>query len=672
MRSYEGLLRERIHVGLTAFRFRRERGLFEQERIARIRWSADGGQVIQWLGARRAVPIIGADTRGPPGDEVEGRVRGAANEVREALRSDLPDDLLSGADLPSFTFDPSDDRLAFGEGWALHPLADSALAHYRYASGDTLRVRLPDREVVLVELRVEPRRADVHLVAGSLWFDAKTGSLVRATYRPARAFDLELDAAEDADDVPGILKPVTAEISYITVEYSLHEFRYWLPRRFALEGVARLGRVVSIPVTLSWTVGGYHVNEKPSGVLGGGPLPAGWSRAEVRVEEDGKEPRYVTVIVPRPDSLLEAPQLSEAFAERTPLAFSDTEIGELKGELEALLPTYQRFRPRVSLAPGVRMMRYNRIEGLSVGVAGWLPLTPRLRLEASGRLGFGDWEPDAELALARGGPERGWRVTAYHRLAPMNEQDHPLGFGSSLAALALGDDHGQYYRATGASLQYHRSAGAIRGEVSVFHERQRAVELGTDFFVLDPVRDAVPDPVIPATAGDVSGARGSVSFFRGLDPNGLIVTGAVQGEAGAGDFSYRRLSATLGATHPLGSRLSGAIEVSGGTSWGSLPVQRSFFLGGSRSLRGFSAATFHGASYWRARGEVASGFAGARLSLFSDWGWTGSRADLGFANPAGAVGAGVSLLDGLVRLDLARGIRRGSSWHLHLYLDGLF
>jgi len=33
---------------------------------------------------------------------------------------------------------------------------------------------------------------------------------------------------------------------------------------------------------------------------------------------------------------------------------------------------------------------------------------------------------------------------------------------------------------------------------------------------------------------------------------------------------------------------------------------------------------------------------------------------------------GTSLLDGLLRLDLARGVRRGDAWHLHLYLDGLF
>ena len=154
LQSYEGVLRERIYVGLTALRFRRERALFEQERIARIRWSADGERAIHWLGARQAIPIVGADTRR---DEVaaQGRVEEAGADVRDDLRRELAGDLLHDRDLPGFALDPTDDRLAFGSDWALHPLSDSADAHYRFASGDTLRIHLPPaRDVVLHEVRV--------------------------------------------------------------------------------------------------------------------------------------------------------------------------------------------------------------------------------------------------------------------------------------------------------------------------------------------------------------------------------------------------------------------------------------------------------------------------------------------------------------------------------------
>jgi hypothetical protein len=671
--SYEGLLREHIYVGLTAFRFRRERSLFEQERIARLRWSEDGERAIQWLGARQAIPIVGADTRR---DEVraEGKVRGAGAEIRDDLRRELPDQLLRETDVPAFAFDPAGDRLAFGEDWALHPLADSADAHYRYASGDTLRVSLPDaRQVVLYEIRVEPREADFHLVAGSLWFDAESASLVRATYKPARPFNLLLDEPEDAEDVPGFLQPVEADFSYITVEYSLYEFRYWLPRRFAMEGEARLGRLVRIPITLEWNVRDYAVNEEESQIPVTGPLPPGWSRSERRVEdkETGKV-SYVTVVVPERDQLFDSPELSRDFGERTPTAFTDQEIDELKGELETLLPTYQQFRPRVAWGLERGMVRYNRVEGLSVGGAVTVPLTPTKSLDTQARIGFGDWEPNVTATLWAGPEDRRWRLEGYHRLESMGDWSDPFLVTTSLENLAFGNDHGQYYRATGGGVGYRRSGKRVRLDVEGFYEAQRSVSLGTDFFLLQGIRHDTVDALLPAQRLDVGGVRGTLGWFHGLDPNGLIVTGTLLGEAAEGDASYRRAAATLSLSHPLVLGLAGAAEVGAGAMWGDEPIQRQFFLGGSSTLRGFDTNQIRGPAFWRARAEIASGFVGARIALFSDAAWAGPRDAMVFDDPFVSTGVGASFLDGLVRLDLARGVRRGSDWKLHLYLDGLF
>ncbi len=671
--SYEGLLRERIYVGLTALRFRRERGLFEQERIARLRWSADGERAIQWLGARQAIPIVGADTRR---DEVraEGRVGGAGAEVREDLRRELPDELLNDAELPAFAFDPSGNRMAFGGDWALHPLADSADAHYRFSSGDTLRIRLPDREVVLYEVKVEPRRADFHLVAGSLWFDAETASLVRATYRPARAFDLLLDEPEDAEDVPGFLQPVQADITYITVEYSLHEFRFWLPRRFALEGEARLGRVVRIPLTVEWTVGDYSVNEDSTGIPITGPLPPGWSRREQRVEdrETGKV-SYVTVIVPQPDSLLASPELSEDFGERAPTAFTDDEIDELRGELEQLLPTYGRFRPRFAWGLERGLLRYNRVEGLSMGSAVSLPLAPTTTFVLEGRIGSGDRKPNLTATVERGAEDRRWVLSGYyHRLLPMSERNHPFSLTKSAGNLLFGTDHTQYYRANGGALSYRRLGQRVRWEVEAFHERQRPAELTTDFFLLQPIRDDTAHAVLPAEPLNLTGGRTTLGWFSGIDPNGLILTGQFALEAAGGDATYQRVTTALSATHPLPFGLAGAVEVGAGALFGDDPVQRQIFLGGAETLRGFDTDAFHGQSAWNARAEIATGFAGARIGLFGDAGWAGPRAQFALGDPYVSVGIGTSLLDGLLRADLARAVRRGSEWKLHLYLDGLF
>ncbi len=628
---------------------------------------------MQWLGARRAIPIVGADTRREK-VQAEGEVGGAGEEVRAELRRDLPDELLGDADLAQFPLDPGGSRLVFGGDWALHPLADTAEAYYRFSSGDTLRIRLPDREVRLYEVKVEPRHADFHLVAGSLWFDAETASLVRASYRPARPFNLLTDEPEDAEDVPGFLQPIEAEINYITVEYSLYDFRYWLPRRFAAEGEARLGRLVHIPITVEWSVGDYAVNEADTEMPIDGPLPRGWSRHEERVkdEETGKV-SYMTIIVPEADSLLDSPRLSEDFGARSPTAFTDDEIDEMRGELQQLLPTYGLYRPHLAWGFDRGLLRYNRVEGLSAGSAVSVPLGVSTSATLEGRIGTGDREPNVGLSLERGPEERRWTLSGYYqRLKPMAEETHPFSLTKSVGNLLLGTDHGQYYRATGASLGYGRAGKRVRWGLEAFHERQRSVEQNTDFFLLKPIRDHTAPSVLEAEPLDLTGGRATLAWFSGVDPNGLILTGRLAGEAAGGDAVYQRLSATLSATHPLPLGLAGALEFGAGALWGDDPVQRHLFLGGSASLRGFHTNAFHGSSAWQGRAEIASGFAGARIGLFGDLGWAGPRADFRFDDPAASVGIGVSLLDGLLRADLAHAVRLGSGWKLHLYLDGLF
>ncbi|NJD17905.1 MAG: hypothetical protein FIA95_01265 [Gemmatimonadetes bacterium] len=568
LRSYEGILRERIYVGLTALRFRRERGLFEQERIARIRWSADGEKAIHWLGARRAIPIVGADTRR---DEVaaQGKVGEAGADVRDDLRGQLPQELLRDRELPAFALDPADDRLAFGGDWALHPLSDTADAHYRFASGDTLTVHLPpDRQVVLYEVMVEPRRADFHLVAGSLWFDAETASLVRASYRPARPFDLLVDEPQDAEDVPAILQPVEAEISYITVEYSLHEFRYWLPRRFAMEGEARMGRLVRIPLTVEWSIGGYEVNQASSRIPVAGPLPPGWSRSEERVEDERGRVSYYTVVVPETRQLLTSAELSPEAVQRTPTAFTDDEVNELRGELQALLPTYRRFRPQAAWGLTQGLTRYNRVEGLSVGGKLELPVTTTFGASLEGRIGTGDRVPNVAATLASGPADRQWTLSGYHRLAANDDWSTPFSLGSSLSNLLFGSSVGEFHRSTGVSLGYARIGRATRVSLSGFFERHRAVDRTTDFSVPElfgthPMRD-----VVPATPATLQGARASLRWFNGQDPHGWILTGQLLGEAAVGDASYRRGAIVLGASHPLVLGLAGAVEAGAGTRLG--------------------------------------------------------------------------------------------------------
>jgi hemolysin activation/secretion protein len=113
------------------------------------------------------------------------------------------------------------------------------------------------------------------------------------------------------------------------------------------------------------------------------------------------------------------------------------------------------------------------------------------------------------------------------------------------------------------------------------------------------------------------------------------------------------------------------LEAAAGWSGGALPVQSLWYLGGPGSLRGYDGATVGGESFWRGRAEIGAGIPGARLALFSDAGWAGSRD--AFTTDPSLIGAGVgaSFMDGLIRVDLARALRRPTGWRLDFYLNGL-
>ncbi len=674
--SYEGVLRERMYVGLTSPGFRRERGLFDQERVARIRWSRDGERAIQWIGARRAVPLIGADSREAAveraRDAREGRP--SRREAGASLGDGLPEDLLQSADLPAFAFEPNADRLMFGGDWALNPMADTAAAHYRYASGDTLTISLPEGDLVLLEVRVEPRRADFNLVAGSLWFHQESASLVRATYKPARPFDMAIDEPEDADNLPPFLGPVQAEMEYITVEYSLHEGRFWLPRRFALQGEARVGRLVTIPLTVEWSAGQYRVNEAESEIPARGPLPPGWTRREQRVDAPDGSPRYVTVVVPVTDSLLMSPALGDDPPGRSVSSFSDDEIDDLRSELSALLPAFNPFRPALSLAPP----RFNRVEGLSGGAVATMALTSQARVTAGARIGtVSPSEPELSARLSYGSTNRGWTTSGYLReLTGMNDFHNPFGVGSSIVNLTLGVNRGQFFRRDGVAVGTFRTGPSTRWTLEAFRERHSAVEVGTNFYVTQSFREAESPRLLAADEVTLGGVRGGYRWFSGLDPTGRILSGSVDTEVGFGDAAYQRLGASLAASGPLSAGVAGALEVRVGTAWSRresfVPVQRGYFLGGSRTVRGFDVSEIRANDFALARLELGRGMSGARLTVFADAAWTGLKgADRSRIDFAG-VGVGTSLLDGLIRADIARAVRGGRGWAFLFYLDGLF
>jgi hypothetical protein len=75
------------------------------------------------------------------------------------------------------------------------------------------------------------------------------------------------------------------------------------------------------------------------------------------------------------------------------------------------------------------------------------------------------------------------------------------------------------------------------------------------------------------------------------------------------------------------------------------------------------------------RAELGRDMGGWRPVVFGDLGWVGDRRDL-FENrigrPMSGVGAGASVMDGLIRFDVSRGLYPRKQWRVDMYVEARF
>ena len=250
-------------------------------------------------------------------------------------------------------------------------------------------------------------------------------------------------------------------------------------------------------------------------------------------------------------------------------------------------------------------------------------------------------------------------------------------------AFFFGRDEGEYYRATGVDFTWRPPVGTRDAfEFRAYAERQGSVSTETDFALFHAFDGGWSfRPNIDADDVEEVGAELRLSPWWGGDPLEAQFGLDLQGQAArwrmtgeSAETDYGRASAVLRAAMPLVQpnwRLG--LEVGGGTTWGDAPLQRGWFLGGSRTLRGYPASTALGSSFARGRLEVARTFdAIGTASAFGDVGWAGQRSDFSGDDFLYGVGLGGSVLDGLIRLDLSHGLNGPlKQFRFDLYLDAL-
>ena len=687
IQRYSAVAQERMSAGLNTLG--RERLLFRRETATRIDWQRDGPVNIEVLGGREVIPVAIKGVHLPGGI-----ASGVAHLAFDPLGNEL---FLMNSEDPDQSF--------------RHPLAEGSEEHYRFRSGDTTTIRLQDgRSVRLIELVVMPRRQDARLLNGSFWIDEATHGLVQAVFRLARPFELGFDAGEpddEDDDIPGFLRPVRADVTYFTIEYTLWDLRWWMPRLVAAEGWFQAGSLLRMPLRYERRYSEYDVVGDPSAPtvtdieearpcrppfrltinvnLGGD----GERRDTVRVDttqvrgrrmetpEDSAAAecarRFVVEVPTDTARLLANEYLPGSIYERDETLISQSELEGLKSRIEDLGEAPWQ-SPRGDLAwgfGGAGLLRYNRIEALSVGARGTVDVG-RLTGDATARIAVSDWEPSLELGLNRATPNRDVRFALYRRLDLVDRASGGLGTGNSLNAFLFGRDDGDYFRATGAELLLAPPEVEPRWyELRLYGERQRPVEVETDFSVRHLIsEDHVFRPNLQAARADQAGGELTLRIWRGLNPEGFRWGGHIGARGETGDFRYGRFSAGLETTFPLPFGAVAALGGAAGTSTGDVPPQGLWLLGGPATLRGYDGAAAAGEAFWRGRAEVARGIPAARLALFSDLGWAGPRDGFEASRPLLSVGVGASFLDGIVRADLARALRGKTGWRFDLYLNG--
>jgi hypothetical protein len=90
-------------------------------------------------------------------------------------------------------------------------------------------------------------------------------------------------------------------------------------------------------------------------------------------------------------------------------------------------------------------------------------------------------------------------------------------------------------------------------------------------------------------------------------------------------------------------------------------------------VRGQTAGSGYGTAFWLSRVEIGSNNAAVRPVIFGDLGWAGSRdAWSQVGRPMSGVGVGASFLDGMIRMDLARGLYPRLQTRFDLSLEARF
>jgi len=655
--THSGTVRERL--SFDAPTSRRDRPWMRGERVLSARWSRSAPATHDLIEEHFRHPGIG------PGKP----------RYFRGLRADhLPVDPL--ADPFSLGLAPFMGAAAAAS--AVHsPVGPDAERYYQFRSSDTTSLQLGDGQTIrAVAVTAIPRYRSIRLVAAIMWIDPETHALVRTAYRPAKRIDHEitgvlreaggwwlgLDVTIDDDapagDAPAnqpgwfgqlinetftaVLLGIETDISAVTVDFAPARPGHWLPRRAqwtgytGIESVTATGSVVpTLPFVMDWTL-------EPGDPADGGEE---WNPSRAR------------------DDALALGNTLAAIGNGDP------------GDTGRAASPWYLYPPVWTL----NLMRYNPVEGVSIGAQmrrdfGWWRSV--LTLRAATR----EWKevPDLDFTLQRDRPGLRTQFSMYRSL-----RTGALGAGGIEGfplPVILESDSLDFHRSTGAALRFLSGSGDRLGlSLSLFAERDEVVATGGDRD--DDVENGGDRgrAIQARYDGDETGRRrtriGAALEWRpwwgGMGQESIGAGGTVGVRASAGDNAHVRTVIEGALLVPLAARISLGLQAGFANVSGDPAPQDLWDLGGTGAfLRGHAEAV-ETSRAWMGRADLQFPVRFARLSLFGDW----ARAE---GEDYYAAGAGLVMLDGLLRVDLARGLtaeREGGpeqGLRIHVLMDNPF
>ena len=592
----------------------------------------------------------------------------------------------------------------FPERAAVHPLSAGADSFYQYAIHDSMTLALPGRTVRAIGVRVTPTRADASLIAGELWLDAGTAETVRLSFlfvgRRLWIDSIGPDARDTAranrnDALVQRILRVSADL-----EYGLYEQRYWLPYRQAVTLDVELPwfKNLVIPIHFITTFSAVRVNRnepisftvlppdttkrtrrRRHGAVTtrcGDSLAMGDRAAGTadRAREDcvsvgAWAGGRFEIDVPKDSTLLAYDGWTDSL--RFDLSGADAErIEDFRRDVASMLerlPDSLTGRRRLGIAFDrlTDIWRYNRAEGASLGLGyEWRPGVPFVAVLAKARYAFTDRRLQASVALRRNGPASRWEAVVFREMRDADLLAPGLTFANSVTSLWLARDDGDYVFMQGGELRYQRLLGRA---ADLTLQARWADEAAPARLAHDGLNDLLGGRGVFAANGPVASGRYFVASAEATG-GGMPLGWKAGLEATTGSHARARgwmaVTGKASAVRVLDLTASAWVGVGGGDS---VP-QRAFRLGGVRTLRGYPAGAFRGASAWAVSLDVGLSHGTVSPVVFGDAGQVASRlADLP-GRPAFAFGAGLSLLGGVLRVDGARAVAPGAEWRVNLTL----